>query len=170
VLVSAPPASVPALQAALVAENVKLTYRLLLGTPTPTITPTATPTATPSTPIPTPPSGQVHLEIDIATIDTHASPLVIGKAQLVIVERLESPLVVFEREGGGAATPVAVSARTATTYTVTVVAFLDESGIHYRDYNKDETKHVLIRLLADQLVDVARSLAGAESIWLVHNP
>jgi hypothetical protein len=160
----------PTLQAALLVKDVKFAYRLLPGTPTPTITPTPgdpPPATPPPDPSAVPSDGQSYLRLEAgAELDLSASWLATGAAQMVIVEKLELPPLIVQGEADleGAAQSV----RAVTTYTVTVVAFLDENGAWQGAYDAETTEEVLIQVAADQWANMARSLAGAEMIWLIH--
>ena len=167
VLLAVPPAVAPTLQAALLVGDTKFAYRLLPGTPTPAPTATPTPDNTPNaTPTSAPEAGQSYLRLSTTDkLNLDASWLITGTAQLVVIEKLELPPLIVQGEGG--VSPAAVSVHGVSTYTVEVVAFVDEDGGRQSAYDA-KTAQVLIELAKNQWAEVARSLQGAETMWLIH--
>ncbi|HSJ54819.1 MAG TPA: hypothetical protein VLC52_13845 [Anaerolineae bacterium] len=169
-LLAVPPAVAPTLQAALLVQDARFAYRLLPGTPTPTSTPTPgnAPTTAPApTPSAMPGTGQSYLRLGTGDkLDLSASWLATGAAQLVIVEKLELPPLLMQGEVDFE--DAALSVHDVTTQTVRVVAFLDKEGTRQAAYDAETTEDILIQLAADQWAGLARSLAGAETVWLIH--
>lgn len=166
VLLAVSPKAAPTLQAAILVEDARFAYHLLAGTPTATPPSGEAPTATPRpTPTGVPGAGLSYLHLGTDKLDLSTSWLAKGPAQLVIVEKLELPPLVVQ---GQADCPVAaLSVHDVTTATVTVVDFLDKDGARQPAVDGDTTT-VLIQLAAGQWAELARHLAGAETMWLIH--
>lgn len=160
ILVAVPTAQAQELHLALAADGTKLTYRLLISTPTPTvaITPTSTPAPT-LTPTPNT-ANKVYVELDTSKINPSAASLITGTAQLIVVEKAPA-------SGDTAEALIPSYITPQDPMCSDVVAFVDKNGKWQPGYNAD-TRQVLLQINQNDLAEYARRMAAAHTIWLVN--